>query len=174
MMFQKQLAGFAGAVAAWITLALIWMGRAAFAGLGPFSDDPQERLNLALLWLLLPGLSLLIGVVGAARRGFYEDAIGGTRTPASPALEINLRYNQNTVEQVLLAVIAWVGLALRLPREMLFIIPVMSVIFFLGRITFFIGYLITPIGRAYGMVLTVFPTLLAYVWLTGQLLAHPH
>jgi uncharacterized membrane protein YecN with MAPEG domain len=173
-MFRKQLLGFAGAVAAWITLSLIWMDRAAFAGLGPFSDDPQERLNLALIWLLLPGLTLLIGVVGAARRGFYEDAIDGTRTPPSPALEINLRYNQNTVEQVLLAAIAWVGLALRLPREMLFIIPVMSVIFFIGRITFFIGYLITPIGRAYGMVLTVFPTLLAYAWLTEQLLTQSH
>lgn len=171
-MFRKQMIGFAGAMAALLTLALIWIGRAAFVGFTPISDDPQERLDLALIWLLLPGLTLLIGVVGAARRGFYKDAIDGTRTPASPALEINLRYNQNTVEQVLLAAIAWVGLALRLPREMLFIIPVMAVTFFFGRVTFFIGYLINPVARTYGMTLTVVPTIAAYAWLTWQLLGH--
>jgi uncharacterized membrane protein YecN with MAPEG domain len=171
-MFRKQLIGFAGAVAAWVTLALIWMERAAFAGYGPASDAPQDRLGYALTWLLLPGLALLVGIVAAARRGFYKDAIDGTRTPASPALEINLRYNQNTVEQVLLAAIAWAGLALKLPRDMLFVIPVMAVVFFVGRIAFFIGYLIDPIARAYGMVLTVFPTLVAYAWLTWRLLEH--
>ena len=171
-MFRKQLAGMAGAIVAWVTLALIWMERAAFAGYGPPSNSPRDRLDYALTWLLLPGLSLLIGVIGASRRGFYKDAIDGTRTPASPALEINLRYNQNTVEQVLLAAIAWIGLALRLPQDMMFLFPVLAVVFLAGRIAFFVGYMITPIGRAYGMVLTVFPTLLAYLWLTWELVRY--
>jgi hypothetical protein len=34
-----------------------------------------------------------------------------TRTPSSHSFEINLRYNQNTLEQTVLAVIAWTGLA---------------------------------------------------------------
>ena len=169
-MFRKQLIALAGALAALLTLALVWHYRARFSGYGPAADDPQARVDYALTWLLLPGIALLIGIVGAARRGFYPDAIDGTRTPASPALEINLRYNQNTVEQLLLAAIAWLGLALRLPHQLLFVIPAMAVLFLVGRITFFAGYLIYPVARAYGMVLTIVPTLIAYVWLTWRLL----
>jgi hypothetical protein len=166
---RKQLLGGAGAFAAAVTLALLWRTRDAFPVIGPASDDVADRLAFAATWLLLPGLSLLIGVVGAARRGFYADAIDGTRTPASPALEINLRYNQNTVEQILLAAIAWVGLALKLPSDLLPIIPLIAAVFFIGRIAFFIGYLIHPIARAYGMVLTILPTLIAYGWLSWRL-----
>ncbi|HEY3637981.1 MAG TPA: MAPEG family protein [Rhizomicrobium sp.] len=169
-MFRKQLIGFAGAMAALITLALVWEYRQAFSGYGPIADDAQTRLDYALTWLLLPGIALLIGIVGAARRGFYRDAIDGTRTPANPSLEINLRYNQNTVEQLLLAAIAWAGLVLKLPHDKLFVIPVMAVLFLAGRITFLAGYLVYPIARAYGMVLTIVPTLMAYVWLTEHLL----
>ena len=170
VLFRKQLIGGAGALAAFVTLALLWHWREAFADPGPAADDIQARLGFVLTWLLLPGLCLLIGVVGASRRGFYHDAIDGTRTPASPALEINLRYNQNTLEQVLLAAIAWSGLALQLPHGLLYLIPVLSVVFLIGRLAFFVGYLIYPMGRAYGMVLTVLPTYIAYLWLTWRLL----
>ena len=161
MLLKKQIIGIAGALAAFITLGILWQMRAAFAGPGPYGDDASARLAFVLTWLLLPGLSLLIGVVGASRRGFHADAVDGTRTPLSPALEINLRYNTNTVEQVVLAAIAWAGLALYLPNALLYLIPVLAVIFLIGRLAFFVGYLITPIGRAYGMTLTVVPTLLA-------------
>jgi hypothetical protein len=168
-MLRKQLIGFAGALAGLLTLLAVWSYRNAFSGYGPKLDDPQARLSYALTWLLLPGVTLLIGIIGAARRGFYRDAIDGTRTPTSPALEINLRYNQNTVEQVLLAAIAWVGLALKLPYQLLFLIPVIAVLFLVGRVTFFVGYLVYPVARAFGMVLTVVPTLIAYGWLTWRL-----
>jgi hypothetical protein len=171
-MFRKQLVGFGGAMAAFLALWVAWHYRRAFSAYGPASDDAQSRLGYALTWLLLPGLTLLIGIIGAARRGFYRDAIDGTRTPANAALEINLRYNQNTVEQVLLAAIAWGGLALRLPHDMLYVIPAMAVLFFVGRIAFFIGYLVYPMARAFGMVLTAVPTLLAYGWLTWRLVAN--
>jgi uncharacterized membrane protein YecN with MAPEG domain len=170
-LFRKQMIGVAGALAAALTLALLWLDRAGFGAQVPVGDDTAARLGFVATWLLLPGIALLIGVVGAARRGFYADAIDGTRNPASPALEINLRYNTNTVEQVVLAAIAWGGLAMVLPHAQLALIPVLSVVFLIGRVTFFIGYLITPIGRAYGMVLTILPTYGAYLWLTWRLLA---
>ena len=114
---SKQLTGAACTIAALITLAIVWHWRQVFHVAGPASDDTPGRLAYVFTWLLLPGLSLLIGVQAAARRGFYRDAIDGTRTPSSPALEINLRYNTNTVEQVILAAIAWTGLALYLPAR---------------------------------------------------------
>jgi hypothetical protein len=170
---SKQLTGVACAIAALVTLAVVWHWRGLFHVAGPASDDTQGRLAYVFTWLLLPGLALLIGVVGAGRRGFYRDAIDGTRTPLSPALETNLRYNTNTVEQVILAAIAWTGLALYLPNDRLAVIPVLAVVFFAGRITFFVGYLILPIARAYGMVLTILPTIIAYAWLTWRLLGNP-
>jgi hypothetical protein len=168
-MFRRQLIGFAGALAAIVTLALLWHFRDALPHRQPAGDDLQDRLAFAAAWLLLPGLALLSGVVGAARRGFYRDAIDGTRTPASPALEINLRYNQNTLEQVVLAAISWAGLAIRLPADLLYLVPALAVIFLAARLAFFIGYLIYPVGRTFGMTLTIIPTILAYVWLLEQL-----
>ncbi|HWZ63459.1 MAG TPA: MAPEG family protein [Steroidobacteraceae bacterium] len=104
----------------------------------------------------------------AARRGFIPEAIGGTRAPASASLEINLRYNQNTLEQTVLACIAWACLAV-LPSTHLALIPAMATLFTIGRYAFWIGYLLHPMGRAFGMALTAFPTIAAYVMLALRL-----
>jgi MAPEG family len=129
------------------------------------ADDTASRLAYAAHWLILPGVTLLAGIIAAGRRGFIADAIDGTRTPSSHSLEINLRYNQNTLEQTLLAAVAWAALAVVLARDELGLIPVMAFLFAFGRITFWIGYLLHPLVRAFGMVLTALPTIAAYVWL---------
>ena len=169
-MLRKQLIGIAGGLAAGLIIFLVSQNIGAlFPGVSLPDDEPAARLAFVGHWLLLPGLSLLVGIVAAGRRGFIPDAIDGTRTPASHSLEINLRYNLNTLEQVVLAAIAWIGLALTLPHHSLNLIPAMAVLFLFGRLSFWIGYLLMPIGRAFGMVLTVLPTLLAYGWLTWRL-----
>jgi hypothetical protein len=163
---RKQLLGIAGALPAFVVVALtLDHARDLFAFLALPPDDPSARLSFALRWMLLPGVCLLLGVIVAARRGFVPDAIDGTRTPTSYSLEINLRYNQNTLEQVVLACIAWSSLAIALPIAQLTLIPAMASLFAVGRIAFWIGYLIHPMGRAFGMVITVLPTLASYVWL---------
>ena len=101
----------------------------------------------------------------AGRRGFYPGLIDGARDPSNRGFEINLRYNTNTLEQVVLAAIAWSGLALALPQERLVLIPAMAFLFVAGRITFWIGYFINPLARSFGMVLTALPTIGAYAWL---------
>jgi hypothetical protein len=166
---RKQLVGIAGALPAFVIVALTLdhaSGLFVFVALP--SDDLAGRLTFAVRWMLLPGVCLLLGVVVAARRGFFSDAIDGTRTPASRSLEINLRYNQNTVEQTVLACIAWAGLATSLPAESLVLIPAMAMLFAVGRGAFWVGYLIHPMGRAFGMVLTVVPTLASYAWLLWE------
>jgi hypothetical protein len=99
------------------------------------------------------------------------DAIDGTRTPVSKFMEINLRVTQNTLEQVVLATIAWVGLALTLPSERLGLIPVLAVLFAIGRLLFWIGYQVVPIARALGFGLTAVPTAVAMIWLAWQAFA---
>jgi hypothetical protein len=163
---RKQLTGIAGALPAFVVVALtLDHARVLFDFVSLPSDDLAHRLSFALRWMLLPGVCLLAGVIVAGRRGFVPDAIDGTRTPASLSLEINLRYNQNTLEQVVLACIAWINLAITLPIEQLTLIPAMASLFAVGRGAFWIGYLLHPMSRAFGMVLTVLPTIGAYVWL---------
>jgi hypothetical protein len=168
-MIDKQLIVMAGGVPAFLTVLVVWRFAPrlfAFAQL-PL-DNTADRLAFAVRWLLIPGVTLLAGVWVAGRRGFMPEAIEGTRTPSSRSLEINLRYNQNTLEQTVLAVIAWAGLALALHRDQLLLIPAMACLFGFGRLTFWIGYWLHPLGRAFGMVLTVLPTIFAYVWLLSR------
>jgi len=169
VLFRKQLIVGAGAVPAMAAVILAWFyAPQLFAFVNLPSDDIPHRLAFAAQWLIIPGMTLLAGVIGAARRGLYADAIEGTRTPTSWSLEVNLRYNQNTVEQVLLAAIAWAGLALALPHESLVAIPAMALLFGLGRLTFWIGYVLHPLARAFGMTMTGVPTIAAYVWLVAR------
>jgi hypothetical protein len=163
---RKQLVGIAGALPAFVVVALTLEHAGNLFGFAALpADDPSSRLAFALRWMLLPGVCLLLGVIIAARRGFVADAIDGTRRPASRSLEINLRYNQNTVEQTVLACIAWACLAVRLPIAHIVLIPAMATLFAIGRGAFWVGYLIHPTGRAFGMVLTALPTIASYAWL---------
>lgn len=49
------------------------------------------------------------------------------------------------------------------------VIAAMACLFALGRITFRGGYLLHPQARAFGMVLTALPTVVAYGWLVAEL-----
>ncbi len=166
---RKQAIALAQAVAAALVVALVGLRATTwFAAWLPDADDLATRLAFAVRWLLAPGCTLLAGVQVAAGRGFHPDAIDGTPTPASHALEIALRYNRNTVEQTLLAAIAWLGMAVGVSHVALAFIPAMAVLFVAGRITFWLGYLVFPIARAFGMVLTALPTIAACVWLLAH------
>jgi hypothetical protein len=174
-MLRKQILLLLGAAPAAFVVFAMW--RTAPGFFGPASlpaDDTASRLAFAARWLVFPGVTLMAGILAVGRRGFIPEAIEGTRTPADTGLEIDLRYNQNTLEQTVLAAIAWMGLALALPHGRLALIPAMAGLFLVGRIAFWIGYRLNPLGRAFGMVLTVLPTLGAYFWLAARIVgAHP-
>src|SRR5271170_6897747 len=120
-MLRKQAVVLVGMAFAVVVLALLWMRGAAHLPFPvPDGDDIATRLAFTARWLLLPGFSLLAGIgMVANRRFFVPDAIDGSRAPENRALEINLRYNQNTLEQTVLAAIAWSGLALAVSHERL-------------------------------------------------------
>jgi hypothetical protein len=164
-MLRSQILVGAGILMAVIVLLVFASDRFSIAVTLPL-DDTAERLAFAAKWLLVPGFTLLLGVgMVANRRFFTPDAIDGSRTPESRSLEINLRYNQNTLEQTALVLIAWPLLALWLPADRLGLIPLLAVLFGVGRVAFWIGYLIAPWARAFGFALTFYPTVAVYVWL---------
>jgi hypothetical protein len=165
-MIRARLLLLLGAIPAFVIVLLVCLNARYFFGWVTLpADDAADRLAFAVRWLLLPGIALLIGVQFAGRRFVSPELLEGTRTPTDRGFEINLRYNTNTLEQVVLAAIAWNGLALALPQDRLVLIPGMAFLFFVGRITFWISYRIHPLARSFGMVLTALPTVAAYLWL---------
>lgn len=66
---------------------------------------------------------------------------------------------QNTLEQVLLAVLAHGAFAVLAPAEWLGLIPTFTVLFVVGRVLFAAGYAGGAGGRALGFALTFLPTM---------------
>ena len=137
-------------------------------------EDVADRIAFVLGWMLVPALCLLNGL-GAAhfQRVTNPLASDGQREGAGQFLEIILRYNINTLEQSFLALIVWCGLALRLAPDDVDLIPRLAILFGIGRVLFFWGYLWTPIARVFGMGLTAYPNYAALIWLLWQSLAAP-
>lgn len=170
VMLRKQIFVASGMTAAVVTLMFLWLHLADLHLALPDDDDQVSRLAFAARWLLLPALALFAGIaVVANQRFFVADAIDGARASQSRLLEITLRYNQNTLEQTVLAAIAWAGLALALPHEKLTLIPAMAIVFIAGRALFWIGYLIAPVARALGLGLSAYPTFAALIWLAWRM-----
>jgi hypothetical protein len=149
---------------------LVW-AHALFGFIPGPGDDAAARLAFVAKCLFAPACTLWVGVQFAGRRFLYPDAIDGTRTPQNHGLEINLRYNLNTLEQLVLAAAAWSNLALAIDQEHLVLIPAMAALFVVGRATFWLGYLWRPVARAFGMILTALPTAGTFVWLLAHWLS---
>ena len=168
MFRQKQLL-VAGGMAAAIAVDLIVGLYVQWGAPDPLPANAGERLAFAARWLLIPGLALFAGVGMTANQRFLKpDAIDGERKVESSAFEINLRYNLNTLEQSILAAIAWMGLSLVLPVDELAVIPRLAILFGLGRAAFWLGYLYAPWARAFGMGLTAYPTFVALIFLAWR------
>jgi hypothetical protein len=168
---RRQLVALVQIVLVWIVCGLAVVYGPPVAPRPEISDLPG-RLAFVAHWLLVPGLSLLLCViVTMSTRFLSQDAFDGTRAPASRFMEVNLRVTQNTLEQVVLAVIAWFGLALALPAERLGMIPVLAALFAIGRVLFWFGYQIHPSARAIGFGLTAVPSAVALVWLALRAVA---
>ncbi|MBV9571280.1 MAG: hypothetical protein JO056_08575 [Alphaproteobacteria bacterium] len=109
----------------------------------------------------------MTGIIAVANQRFFiRDAIDGSPASQGKFIQVTLRYNLNTLEQTVLAAIAWTGLSLQLPHAQLKLIPAMACAFLVGRALFWIGYLVMPVLRAFGLGLTAYPTFAALIWLT--------
>lgn len=69
-------------------------------------------------------------------------------------IEIHQRYIRNTTEQLVMHVIGQFVLCTYLTSQSLVIIPVCSVLFVIGRMTFWVGYIREPLKRIFGFMIT--------------------
>ena len=165
---QREVA--AGAIAACVFIAAFFIvvsRLTAIALTPPGGIDTSWRLAYALKCEVFAALCLLAGVGRIANRRFFNpDAIGGG---ADPSIEIDLRYLQNTLEQLVLAIVAHLALVLVVPDDSIRAVAILVMLFVIGRVTFWIGYHISGPARAFGFATTFYPTVGAYVYVIWQL-----
>jgi MAPEG family len=124
------------------------------------NSGPEARFALWLACSLLCAVWLLICVGRLAKHRFFTpaDIDGSGITPNTPAAMQLQAVLQNTLEQSVLAFIAygaWIWLG---PPERSGLIIVYTCFFGLGRLAFFIGYARGAPARAFGFGLTFYPT----------------
>ena len=111
--------------------------------------------------------ALVPGVVGicivAAQRLDPNLMVGRIARPNS-SLDINTRFILNTFEQFTAYLIAIAVVALYSPAEEARAIPILTTLFVLGRMLFWVGYHTSPHLRAFGFGLTFYPTVAVYIW----------
>jgi hypothetical protein len=112
----------------------------------------------------LAALALVSCIGGIARKRFFHaDVIGGAAFDRpGGAVAVDKAVLQNTLEQTVLAALAYNGLAAVLPGIAPVLLPVLVSLFLIGRILFIAGYAKGAGHRALGFALTFYPTVAAY------------
>lgn len=147
--------------AALVTAFVFWQ---AFSKAPPQIDFYQVLPSLLKYFSIL-GLCLAAGIGGIANARFLNaTAIDGNPVPENYGFMINQRYLQNTLEQSVLAAFVWLSCAVVHPAVASILIPYLAWMFLIGRASFWIGYRISPPARAFGMALTVYPTVVTLIW----------
>ena len=114
------------------------------------------------VFAILPALVAICIV--AAQRLDPHMWVGRTAKPNS-ALDINTRFILNTVEQFILYFIGNAGLAIYCPPQEARTLIILTALFLLGRVMFWVGYHFNPYVRAFGFGVTFYPTVVVYLWL---------
>jgi hypothetical protein len=135
----------------------------------PGGIETSWRLEYALRCDVFAALCLLAGVGKIANRRFFTpDAIAGG---PSPSIEIDLRYLQNTLEQLVLAIVAHLALVTIVAPESIRAVAVLVMLFVIGRVTFWIGYHRSGSARAFGFATTFYPTVAVYAYVVSRIVS---
>ena len=119
-------------------------------------DNAAGRLTYALKAAAFAVLPLFAAVIAVGNDRFLSEAIDPLRRRESRATQINGRVVENTVQQYVLFLIGTLSLSVNLRPEQMPIVAVAAAVFVLARLTFWIGYRIDPLYRAFGMAATLY------------------
>jgi uncharacterized membrane protein YecN with MAPEG domain len=142
-----------------IAAALVWGSAQPF----------ESRLATAVIAATVAAGWLAAGIANVARLRFLSPAaidVGNTPDDATAQARAIL---QNTLEQVVLAIPVYVGLAVVFDRSMV-AIAAMTGLFSAGRALFWAGYADGAAGRAFGFALTFYPSVVGLLLIFGTLL----
>lgn len=138
--------------------------------LWPPSLRLPSSLTERMAFAIQTSLILLAWLLFAARKvsgGRFHSAAdnrGSAYALPSPRIAVRVAFMQNTLEQVVMATLAYVAFAtVATPRQLATIVAA-AVLFSMGRIAFLIGYPKGAGARAFGMATTAIPTVVLFVW----------
>lgn len=142
-------------------LALCWAALANPIGLSN-GIDLTQRTEVFAYSILLPVILLIVSVGRLAKHRFFnaQDIDGSGLTQGSQQAKLLQSLLQNTLEQFCIAIGAYAIGCLLLPAVSLASVPVCSLLFFIGRILFFMGYSKGAPSRALGFTLTFYSSAL--------------
>lgn len=161
MTFDREQRGiiFRSILAIGMTLLVLAAGYlwlpTALPGVDP-APALAERIAFVLKWDLLMFM-WLAGCIQAVARGRFRsapDRKGSAYAPPSAALAVRAAVLQNSLEQVVICFGAHLALATLLRGRELVLIPLLVLLFLVGRIAFAATYAKGAVARAFGMSLT--------------------
>ncbi|WP_158743413.1 MAPEG family protein [Acidisphaera sp. L21] len=154
------LLGSCGVVAA----ALLWRHLAGQIAVFPGAASIAVRLGLGLAFLLpsaiLVWLMLLVQMAARMVTGALDPAAGGD----GPFLRTNQRIIGNSVEHGIVFGAGLLALVAGVDAPHMPAIAALCIVFTVCRVTFWAGYLVTPVGRTIGMAPTMAITGVTLGW----------
>lgn len=144
----------------------------AFALLPPVTVQLtlEQRIAFAIRCTLVASWTLVAGILAVASKRFTSEAIDPISGAEPPTLRIHARYLQNTLEQLILFCISSTALATLLEAEELKLLVVATLVFILGRVAFWIGYLKNPLLRIPGFNATFYTNVGMMVYATYKII----
>ncbi|SET22762.1 MAPEG family protein [Thalassotalea agarivorans] len=154
-----------------LALSILVLG----SNLNPFNFNESlgviDRLQIAILWCLVPILFLTVSIGRLARHRFFtpQDIDGSGLTEGTEQAKLLQALIQNTLEQTILAVMAYFIWSVAMPSHWLSVVPIAALAFGLGRILFFKGYQKGAPSRAVGFTLCFYTSALMILSTLGYL-----
>ncbi len=145
-----------------LTLVVLAVLRGVFPA--PPVSGPDGRLAYGAGLLVWPALVLLLMVFGVMAARGRALALNPIDDPESRGLRIAQRVLSNSVEQTAILVPALLALVVTIPLPHLSMAAVLTLVFVVGRLLFWIGYQVHPYARAPGMAATLTATIVTVVW----------
>jgi uncharacterized membrane protein YecN with MAPEG domain len=144
----------------------------AYALLPPVAEHTSlaQRLAFALRCTLIASWTLVAGILVVATKRFTSEAIDPISGAESRELKVHRRYVQNTLEQLTLFGISSTALATLLEGGGLKVLVVATLVFVLGRLAFWIGYLKDPLLRIPGFNATFYTSVLMMLYATYKII----
>ncbi len=149
---RERSSGIAAIAVASAASLLLWFG--LYRLLPPLEgmDDASARLHVALKCLAIATLfTLVAGVEAVAHERLQSSAFDPLAGHQTRRLQVNLRFLQNTLEQITIFGVGLFGLAAYLTSgEAMRALPATTIVWLLNRFAFWIGYHRSAAMRALG------------------------
>ena len=124
-----------------------------------------DRIALVIKDAVIAILPAVLAICIVAAQRLDPSMWVGRMAKPNSALDINTRFILNSFEQFILYFIGNAGIALYCPPQEARTLIILTALFLMGRVLFWVGYHYNPYVRAFGFGITFYPIVTVYLWL---------